>query len=188
MSLSSRSISLAATPENKAETREDRFGLAMLIASALISVAISFVSPEDYSALRSLERFTGRGLLRGLKMTKDPMPLRASLAERGLLVGTAGDNVLRLAPLGAFAVLAVDANQRSVDLAEELYKKGLTDFLTVLDAQRNLFASQDSLVKSERALADDVIVLYKALGGGWETFETPPATDDETDREPTAIR
>lgn len=41
---------------------------------------------------------TGRGLLRGLKMTKDPMPLRGALSERGLLVGTAGDNVLRLAP------------------------------------------------------------------------------------------
>ena len=41
---------------------------------------------------------TGRGLLRGLKMTKDPMPLRAELAARGLLVGTAGENVLRLAP------------------------------------------------------------------------------------------
>ena len=41
---------------------------------------------------------TGRGLLRGLKMIKDPMPLRAELAARGLLVGTAGENVLRLAP------------------------------------------------------------------------------------------
>ncbi|MBI1359808.1 MAG: acetylornithine/succinylornithine family transaminase [Alphaproteobacteria bacterium] len=41
---------------------------------------------------------TGRGLLRGLKMKKDPLPLRGLLAERGLLVGTAGDNVLRLAP------------------------------------------------------------------------------------------
>jgi acetylornithine/N-succinyldiaminopimelate aminotransferase len=41
---------------------------------------------------------TGRGLLRGLKMTKDPMPLRGALSDRGLLVGTAGDNVLRLAP------------------------------------------------------------------------------------------
>jgi acetylornithine/N-succinyldiaminopimelate aminotransferase len=41
---------------------------------------------------------TGRGLLRGLKMMRDPMPMRADLAGRGLLVGTAGDNVLRLAP------------------------------------------------------------------------------------------
>jgi acetylornithine/N-succinyldiaminopimelate aminotransferase len=41
---------------------------------------------------------TGRGLLRGLKLKRDPLPLRAALSEKGLLVGTAGDNVLRLAP------------------------------------------------------------------------------------------
>ncbi len=41
---------------------------------------------------------TGRGLLRGLKMKRDPMPLRTSLIDKGLLVGTAGENVLRLAP------------------------------------------------------------------------------------------
>jgi acetylornithine/N-succinyldiaminopimelate aminotransferase len=41
---------------------------------------------------------TGRGLLRGLKMKRDPMPMRTALIDKGLLVGTAGDNVLRLAP------------------------------------------------------------------------------------------
>lgn len=39
-------ISLAATPDNKAETREDRVGVLMLIASALLSVAISLVNPS----------------------------------------------------------------------------------------------------------------------------------------------
>jgi len=38
-------VALASTPENKAETREDRFGLFTLIASALLSVAISLVNP-----------------------------------------------------------------------------------------------------------------------------------------------
>ena len=38
-------VALAATPENTAETRDDRFGLSILIASALLSVAISLVSP-----------------------------------------------------------------------------------------------------------------------------------------------
>jgi uncharacterized membrane protein len=39
-------VALVATPDNAAETREDRFGLAILIASALLSVAISLVSPD----------------------------------------------------------------------------------------------------------------------------------------------
>jgi len=40
----------------------------------------------------------GKGLLRGLKLTIDPKPLQARLRGRKVLVGTAGDNVLRLAP------------------------------------------------------------------------------------------
>jgi acetylornithine/N-succinyldiaminopimelate aminotransferase len=41
---------------------------------------------------------TGRGLLRGLRLSRDPLPMRPELLDRGLLVGTAGNNTLRLAP------------------------------------------------------------------------------------------
>jgi acetylornithine/N-succinyldiaminopimelate aminotransferase len=40
----------------------------------------------------------GKGLLRGLKLTMDPKPIQGDLRERKVLVGVAGDNVLRLAP------------------------------------------------------------------------------------------
>lgn len=40
----------------------------------------------------------GKGLLRGLKLSVDPLPVRTACFERGLLCGTAGDNVLRFAP------------------------------------------------------------------------------------------
>jgi NodT family efflux transporter outer membrane factor (OMF) lipoprotein len=63
---------------------------------------------------------------------------------------------------------AVAANRRAVELANTLYFSGLEDFLAVLDAQRSLYASQDQLVQSERALVVNLIALYKALGGGWE--------------------
>jgi multidrug efflux system outer membrane protein len=63
---------------------------------------------------------------------------------------------------------AVDANERSVELAGELYGRGLADFLSVLDAQRALFQSQDQLAQSTRAVTSDLIAVYKALGGGWE--------------------
>lgn len=68
--------------------------------------------------------------------------------------------------------VAAEANRRAVQLATQLYEKGLTDFLTVLDAQRNLFAAEDNLVQSDRALSNDIVALYKALGGGWESFES----------------
>jgi multidrug efflux system outer membrane protein len=63
---------------------------------------------------------------------------------------------------------AVAANQRAADLALQLYIQGLTDFLSVLQAQLNLFTSQDQLAQTQRDMALDVIGLYKSLGGGWE--------------------
>lgn len=40
----------------------------------------------------------GKGLLRGVKLTLNPKDVQARLRERKVLVGVAGDNVLRLAP------------------------------------------------------------------------------------------
>ena len=64
---------------------------------------------------------------------------------------------------------AVAANRKAVDLATQLYVEGQTDFLSVLDAQRSLYNSEDSLVQSTRNLSTDLISLYKALGGGWDS-------------------
>lgn len=63
---------------------------------------------------------------------------------------------------------AVDASRRSVDLANELYTKGFGEFLNVLVNQRSLYQAEDALVQSERTITENVVALYKALGGGWE--------------------
>lgn len=63
---------------------------------------------------------------------------------------------------------AVAANRRAVDLANQLYDRGLVDFLNVLQAQQSLFASEDQLVQSDAAVSANLVALYKALGGGWE--------------------
>ena len=47
--------------------------------------------------------------------------------------------------------------------------QGLVPFLNVLDAQRTLYASESDLAVSEASLASNLVALYKALGGGWET-------------------
>jgi outer membrane protein, multidrug efflux system len=62
---------------------------------------------------------------------------------------------------------AVDANKQAVALANERYTKGLADFLNVLESQRALYMSEDQLVQSERAVATNLVGLYKAMGGGW---------------------
>lgn len=66
---------------------------------------------------------------------------------------------------------AVEANRRAVRLATELYTEGQTDFLSVLDSQRSLYSSEDALVQSTGNLSVNLISLYKALGGGWDTYQ-----------------
>jgi hypothetical protein len=49
----------------------------------------------------------------------------------------------------------------------------------VLDAERDLFARESELVRSQTTVTTNAIALYKALGGGWEPFEpTAPASQD----------
>ncbi len=60
------------------------------------------------------------------------------------------------------------ANRRAVELADERYRSGLVDFLNVLETQRTLLAVQDDLARSERTIGQNLVRLYKALGGGWE--------------------
>ena len=62
-------------------------------------------------------------------------------------------------------------NAEAVRIAREQYGNGVIGFLTVLDAERSLFASQDALAQSDGAIAVDLVALYKALGGGWETAD-----------------
>ncbi|HHT9112347.1 MAG TPA: efflux transporter outer membrane subunit [Candidatus Wunengus sp. YC65] len=63
---------------------------------------------------------------------------------------------------------AVNANRRAVELANELFSKGLVNFLNVLDAERSLCKSEEELVQNERTVSLNLVILYKALGGGWE--------------------
>jgi len=65
-------------------------------------------------------------------------------------------------------VAAVEASRQATMLANELYTRGLSDFLDVLDAQRQQLAAEDDLARSDTAVITNLVALYKALGGGWE--------------------
>ena len=59
------------------------------------------------------------------------------------------------------------ALQRTVDLATLRYQNGYSDYLTVVDAERNLFNAQLQYAQSQGDLLAALVNLYKALGGGW---------------------
>ncbi len=60
------------------------------------------------------------------------------------------------------------AADAAVGLAEVRYRKGLVNYLDVLDTQRTMLAAQTQLAQTERARLTDMVSLYKALGGGWQ--------------------
>lgn len=62
---------------------------------------------------------------------------------------------------------SADARQ-ALDQATRLYTAGLTDFLRVLDSERQAYAAADREAESRLARVEHVITLYKALGGGWQ--------------------
>jgi len=62
----------------------------------------------------------------------------------------------------------VQASQRSVELVRTQYRAGLTDFQNVLDSERSLTAQQDQLAESQGLVINNLILLYRALGGGWQ--------------------
>ncbi len=62
---------------------------------------------------------------------------------------------------------AVDAARESETLASKLYRQGLTDYLTLLDAQRQLAATEDAELATSVAAAQSAVRLYRSLGGSW---------------------
>ncbi|WP_394754307.1 efflux transporter outer membrane subunit [Crenothrix sp.] len=64
---------------------------------------------------------------------------------------------------------AVEANQLAVHLATERYETGLTGFIDVLNSQQSLYQTQAELTRSEADISTQLVALYKALGGGWQT-------------------
>jgi len=63
---------------------------------------------------------------------------------------------------------AVDAAQVAMELAQDRYDNGLADFDAVLEGHRSRISFQDQLVQSHSAVLENLIQLYKALGGGWK--------------------
>jgi NodT family efflux transporter outer membrane factor (OMF) lipoprotein len=69
---------------------------------------------------------------------------------------------------------ALAAAHQATLIATKRYDRGLTDFLNVLDAERQEFDLEARHVATRQTAADDLVALYKALGGGWSLNEPLP--------------
>lgn len=61
-----------------------------------------------------------------------------------------------------------DALSRAAELADLRYRNGVSSYLDVLDAQRNLYQASQAAIDARRAQLAAVVALNTALGGGWQ--------------------
>jgi outer membrane protein TolC len=64
--------------------------------------------------------------------------------------------------------LASDAASNAALYARQRFSSGIVDFQTVLETQRTMLNTQDSLANAKADVMSDHVRLYKALGGGWQ--------------------
>ena len=69
---------------------------------------------------------------------------------------------------------ALEAAREATKVATERYDRGLTDFLNVLDAERQQFGLEQQRAEVVRLAGDSFVAFYKALGGGWPPDEMIP--------------
>jgi outer membrane protein, multidrug efflux system len=64
-------------------------------------------------------------------------------------------------------------SRRAAELARIQYREGALDFLRLLDAERTRLEAEDAVAIGETELNGAVVLIYKALGGGWEAAPSP---------------
>ena len=77
----------------------------------------------------------------------------------------ARDYIIRRADHNHQEVLAL---QKAVDASHELFKAGRASYLDIITAQRAALDAELNLVRTRREKAVNKLLLYKALGGGWQ--------------------
>ncbi|MBQ9406067.1 MAG: efflux transporter outer membrane subunit [Desulfovibrio sp.] len=78
------------------------------------------------------------------------------------------DNVLRSMRV------QVASLRRSTDIARLQYDNGYTDYLTVLDSERQLFSAELQLATALQNRLNSVVSVCMALGGGWRDVGASP--------------
>ncbi|NHZ91906.1 efflux transporter outer membrane subunit [Massilia sp. CCM 8733] len=98
---------------------------------------------------------------------------QAAFAYRGVVLTAFGEvenafaGVTRLQTQMEHAQKRRDILTRTLDFARDRYQAGYASYLEVLDAQRNLYQVELNAVTLRQNQVNNMVALYRALGGGW---------------------
>ncbi|KVH35299.1 RND transporter [Burkholderia cepacia] len=134
----------------------------------------------------SLPVFSGGALVSNLRLSQARQAEAALAYRQAVLVALRDvDNALAAYRTDQARATALDdavkAEQGALELARDRYRKGLSPFLDVLDAERQWSEGRQQAEQGALQTTTDLVALYKALGGGWPTG---PAAASGTDMAP----
>ncbi len=119
----------------------------------------------------NLPIFSGGRLLAGLKSARVEREIATAQYEKAIqsafreVADALADHATLDEQLRARQDL-LSASQDSFRLSEARFSKGVDSYLTLLDAQRSLYGAQQALIATRLSRENNLITLYKALGGG----------------------
>lgn len=175
--LASAEAQLAASDANVEVARKALLPSLSLSASGSLGTS-ALISLADPTRSVSLGLSLAQSIFDG---GRQRLQIRSTESQRVVLIENYGKairtalkevddglgNVARSERQEALQREVVAQARRSLQLAELRYREGSGDLLSVLDAQRTLFAALDALATQGLSRLTAALDLYKALGGDW---------------------
>ena len=170
-------LQLAASDSNLAAQR------AAFLPQVTLSANLGslFINALDYNPARVwslggsiLAPLFSGGRLQGQFDAASAQRDQAAYAYRGVVIKAFGDVEAALAGNYRLQTQWEHARERekvlmrTLGFAKDRYEAGYAGYLEVLDAQRNLFAVQQEVVRLRQSQLENAVALYQALGGGWQ--------------------
>ncbi len=75
---------------------------------------------------------------------------------------------------------AVEASIRAFNISVNQYNNGLVTYQRLLSTVETMTLREDVYAQTRGNIANQVVILYKALGGGWEPFRDKPVLNQKT--------
>jgi multidrug efflux system outer membrane protein len=116
------------------------------------------------------------------KDTELLLAYRAAIIAALIDVENALSAIQHLDAAREFQVASIAHSERAFEGARLRYQAGSGDFLTLLEAQRTLYAARDQFIRYKLARLQSLVSLCKALGGGWTQQDPQGVTAKSTQR------
>jgi len=161
---------------------------ALQLASRSLSTLVDADSLQGNAGARLVFPLLGRDRLHATVDLRQAQADAAALAWRQAVLRALRDVEDALTRLDAdrrradALAQAADAARDAADTAGVARRHGLEPATDLLTARQALLAAQDAALQGEAAAAQDVVALYKALGGGWDERRHPEDEDPPSGR------